>query len=99
MLPFWESAALTLSRTGLGSLRGVLSARLMFIVQVLGAALVWFITTLSSALLLLSQSSGANKTFRHRAVCIIRLMIESMLGCINSSFQSNAGALLEHSAV
>ena len=82
----------------LGPLWDVLSA------WVVSPGSVWFITTLSPALLLLSQShaevaSRANKTFRHRAVCIIRLMIESMLDFIDSSFQSNIGALLEHSTV
>ena len=70
----------------------------------LPAGTVWFIITLSPAWLSLSHShaetaSSANVALRHPAVCIIRLMIGSTLDVINSSFQSNAGALLEHSAV
>jgi len=44
-------------------------------------------------------ASSANEALRHRAVCIIRLMTGSTLDVVDSSFQSNAGALLEHSAV
>ena len=103
-LPIWQSAAWTLSAAGLGPLGGVLSARLMSLGQVLRAGSVWYVTTLPPALLSLSQShaeaaSSANKTWRHQVVCIIRLMTASMSDFIDSSFQSNTGALLEHSTV
>lgn len=95
---------MTVTPAGLGPPEGVLSARSMSLGQGLGAGSVWFIATLSPALLSHSQShalmaSSASRTLRHRRVCIIRLAIESMLDFIDSSFQSNIGAPLERSAV
>jgi len=60
----------------------------------LRAGAVCFVTPLSPELLSHSQShaetvSSADTTLRHPAVCIVRSMIESMLGFIDSSFQSN----------
>ena len=100
----WESAALSPSPASLGALGGVLSGRLMSLGQVLRAGSAWFITTLSAALRLLSQShaetaSSAKKTLRHRVVCRIRVTSESVFDFIDSSFQSNIGALLEHGTV
>ena len=92
------------SPASLGALGGVLSGRLMSLGQVLRAGSAWFLTTLSAALRLLSQShtetaSSAKKTLRHRVVCRIRVTSESVFDFIDSSFQSNIGALLEHGTV